>query len=100
MTITQKQLKDNRWHRFSWNNGSIIEYWKPLDSSKNFDYRLGVRFGEYVGALSIVYLFAGHSYTPLTHIQSYDQLQNLYSSLYNPHYQTLQDFVLSNKDTP
>ena len=95
--ITKKQLKDNQWRRFSWDNGTIIEYWKPIDSRNDFELcpRLSVRFGEYRNVSFVVYLFTSSNITPLLHIQQYSQLQELYSRLYNPHYQSMQDFVLS-----
>lgn len=95
--ITPDQLKANDWREFSWNNGSIMEYWKPLGRPDDFDFRLGVRFGEYKKVPPIVYLHTCRTYTPLLHVRNYEQLHGLYARLYNPHYQDLQDYVLGFK---
>lgn len=92
--ITQDELKANGWKKFKWNSGIIIEWWKPI-ISESFNSRIGVRFGEYRGLTEpIVYLFAGNSYLPLTHIKTYEHLEALHKAIYNPNQQSLRDFVL------
>lgn len=92
--ITQDELKANGWKRFKWNGGIIIEWWKPI-IAESFESRIGVRFGEYRGRIEpIVYLFAGNSYLPLTHIKTYEHLETLYRAIYNPSHKPLRDFVL------
>lgn len=92
--ITQEELKNNRWKRFEWNGGTIIEWWKPI-IGQSFDSRIGVRFGEYKGNVPpIVYLFFSSAYLPLLHIQNYEKLHALYVAIYNPGTKSLCDFVL------
>lgn len=98
--ITQDDLKKTGWKKFSWNGGVIIEWWKSFKGN-SFDFRIGVRFGEYKGIKAgIVYLFAGGSYIHLLHINSIDHINSLYNLLHNDNPISMQDFVLSHREIP
>lgn len=81
--MTEEQLKVHKWKLFSWNNGAILEYWKPLRGKNNFDFRLSVRFGEYPEPKRpfAVYLTANTQMIWLRHIQTITELEALYALL-------------------
>lgn len=70
------------YRRFSWNNGTIIEYWIGIGRDKDdFDSRIGIRFGEWKHIPFLVWLIYPQVMIPLKHIKSYDDLRELYRLL-------------------
>ena len=79
--ITPRTLLQLGFHEFSWNNGVIMEYWLPLFPEKpNFDYRLGIRFGEHKWEPVNVWLIT-QSMLKLTHIDSIEKVKQMYKLL-------------------
>lgn len=67
------------YHRFEWNGGDIIEYWKSIGRADNdFQSRIGIRFGEWKHLPFLVYLVWPSFMVPLKHIKSYEDLEELY----------------------
>ena len=66
------------WQRFEWNNGMIVEYWKPVRQDGDFRNRIGVRFGEYANVPFTVYLWSKLGGYQLPNIHTVGQLLSLY----------------------
>jgi len=75
-------LEAEGYHRFEWNAGTIIEYWKGLGQDESdFNTRFSVRFGEWRHRPFVVYITGSSWMMPLPHIKTYDQLEQLYKLL-------------------
>ena len=55
--LTEPNLQNAGYRRFEWNNGMMLEYWKPLTESTDmllpFSRRLCVRLGELPGNTTV-----------------------------------------------
>jgi len=76
--ITPKELEQLGYRRFEWNNGAILEYWKPLGDDDDFEHRLGVRFGEWRHIPHIVYIWSRIGGYKFKHIETTSQLEQVY----------------------
>ena len=79
--LTPRILEECRYNRFEWNNGTIIEYWKPLAANDDFDHKVCVRFGEWKDEPFSVYIVALHSMYNCKHIKTISDLEKLYTLL-------------------
>ena len=80
--MTPQELEMHGYRRFSWNNGTIIEYWKSIGiANDDFESRIGVRFGEWKDTSFLVWLFFPHQAVSLRHITTIKQVERLYKLL-------------------
>lgn len=80
--VTPKILERYGYDKFEWNNGAIIEYWKSFATYPNdFDYRIGVRFGEWENREYVVWLIFRNHMHDYKNIKTIDQLEQLYTLL-------------------
>jgi hypothetical protein len=76
--ITPLALKANKWREFSWNGGTVMEYWKPLADTDFFDSRIGVRFGEYRRRPYTIYIFSNSTMIRVGNCHSISYLEFLW----------------------
>lgn len=79
--ITSDGLMAQGWNKFSWNNGTIMEYWKPIQCADDQNRCVCVRFGEHPSSPFLVYLrFPQYMYA-MRHIDTMNKLNALYRSM-------------------
>jgi len=81
MILTQEELEKHGYCRFSWNDGAIVEYWKSFRKTGDFDYRVGVRFGEYRNTPFTVWLILPSFMYSLRHLTTVEQVEQLLTLL-------------------
>jgi hypothetical protein len=82
--LTPEQLKKRGYKEFSWNNGTIMEYWKPIFPKRGRDCLVCVRFGEHNDYPFMVYIIAGSAMLRLKHLQTINEVEALYALLRQP----------------
>lgn len=77
--MTPAELLAAGFHEFNWNNGAIMEYWKSITEDEDgFDFRVGVRFGEWKDKPFLVWFITGSSMTSMPKIKTVEQLNQFY----------------------
>jgi len=81
--MTPEQLLEAGYQEFNWNNGAIMEYWKPLrgysvTATEQFERRLAVRFGEWKHQAFRVFLLTEVCGIQCQNVQTVEQLEALY----------------------
>jgi hypothetical protein len=79
--MTPQELVQHGYRRFEWNGGLMIEYWKPLSDDNDFDFRLGVRFGERRDVPFIVWFTTKYSMYAVKRTKTIEQLETLFGLL-------------------
>lgn len=81
--MTPEQLLAAGYQEFNWNNGAIMEYWKPLDESAQvevaFNQRLAVRFNEWKNRPFGVWLLTAACGIEFKGVQTVEHLEQLYA---------------------
>lgn len=83
--MTPEQLLEAGYQEFNWNNGTIMEYWKPLGLNEKderyktelLDRRLCVKFGEWNNRPFVVWLYGPGCGIECRGVQTIDQLEQL-----------------------
>lgn len=80
--LTQEALAQHQFHRFEWNNGAILEYWKGIADVNDFEIRIGVRFFRSKKEDEFeVWIFLLSSMYHCKHVQTIEQVNELYTLL-------------------
>lgn len=75
--MTPEQLLEAGYKKRSWNNGAVMEYWKPVVGE--FDRRLAVTFGEWKHRLFTVRLYGPGCAIECHGVLTIEQLEALYA---------------------
>lgn len=81
--MTPEQLLQLGYEKFNWNNGAVMEYWKPLEgknktATEQFERRLTVRFGEWKDRPFSVWLLTEVCGIECKNVHTIKQLEQLY----------------------